>query len=96
MHQNQRNVSDLPYEKTEMYTGADLQNVCREAAMMALRRMHGADYVVSAISCIICWTYIDNGILQTRENFDASLTTIPPSLTIESVNMYKNTVQHTY
>ncbi|KAI9247418.1 P-loop containing nucleoside triphosphate hydrolase protein [Phascolomyces articulosus] len=32
-------------KQTNMYTGADLQNVCREAAMMALRDMHTADKV---------------------------------------------------
>ncbi|KAI7852872.1 P-loop containing nucleoside triphosphate hydrolase protein [Circinella umbellata] len=32
-------------KQTNMYTGADLQNICREAAMMALRDMHTADKV---------------------------------------------------
>ncbi|ORZ00213.1 P-loop containing nucleoside triphosphate hydrolase protein, partial [Syncephalastrum racemosum] len=32
-------------EKTDYYTGADLQNLCREAAMVALRQMRNVEWV---------------------------------------------------
>ncbi|RUS12757.1 hypothetical protein BC937DRAFT_87095 [Endogone sp. FLAS-F59071] len=34
-------------QETDMYTGADLSNLCREAAMIALRGMREASVVVS-------------------------------------------------
>lgn len=38
--------------QTDMYTGADLNNLCREAAMVALRGMREASVVVSDISVL--------------------------------------------
>ena len=35
------------YTQTEMYTGADLKNLCRESSMIALRGMRTASNVVN-------------------------------------------------
>lgn len=37
------------FQKTKLYTGADLQNLCREAAMIGLRQDRQASSVVSIL-----------------------------------------------
>ncbi|KAF9900729.1 hypothetical protein EC991_006949 [Linnemannia zychae] len=78
---------DAIAEKTEMYTGADLQNVCREAALVALRtRILGTP--LSLMSAM------DNDA-PAREpvnvnDFSVSLASVRPSLTASMLLEYSS------
>jgi transitional endoplasmic reticulum ATPase len=63
-------------EKTEGYTGADLEAVCREAAMIALRETFKK-------------TGKPQSVIVKMEHFEKALKAIPPSLTPEDIRRYE-------
>ncbi|WP_048061379.1 CDC48 family AAA ATPase [Hyperthermus butylicus] len=67
---------ELIAEKTEGYTGADLEAVCREAAMIALRETFKK-------------TGKPQAVLVRMEHFEKALQAIPPSLTPEDIRRYE-------
>ncbi|KAF9106666.1 hypothetical protein BGX29_008815 [Mortierella sp. GBA35] len=82
---------DAVAETTEMYTGADLQNVCREAALVALRmRILGSSSAPAAEEAT-----------STREpvnasDFRVSLASVKPSLTAAMLLEYSATGQRAF
>jgi SpoVK/Ycf46/Vps4 family AAA+-type ATPase len=75
-----------------MYTGADLKNVCREAAMIALRDTGSATNVVGDARLspdITSWTTFQLELLQKSLNFHAALDVVKPSLTRQSLASYR-------
>jgi len=40
--------------KTEGFSGADLENLCREAAMVSLRENLESKTVLSTLPCVLC------------------------------------------
>jgi SpoVK/Ycf46/Vps4 family AAA+-type ATPase len=56
--------------QTNSFTGAELENVCREAAFIALREHFNADIVVCVNSLFLLVYFLDiNFFYQTKEHF---------------------------
>ncbi|KAI7818547.1 P-loop containing nucleoside triphosphate hydrolase protein [Gamsiella multidivaricata] len=77
---------------TEMYTGADLQNVCREAALIALRtRILGASTATRAAD-----ETAPSRESVNAQDFKQSLASVKPSLTAAMLLEYSSTGQRAF
>lgn len=72
-------VNNDTKKQTEMYSGADIENMCREAAMNALRRS------LSSPTVVIHSTFI----FQMSQDFERSLATTSPSLNASILRWYQ-------
>ncbi|KAF9102953.1 hypothetical protein BGX27_010801 [Mortierella sp. AM989] len=80
---------DVMARMTEMYTGADLQNVCREAALIALRtRVLGAGFISTDAA--------PRKESVNASDFKQSLATVKPSLTAAMLLEYSSTGQRAF
>ncbi|AGK61426.1 AAA family ATPase, CDC48 subfamily [Archaeoglobus sulfaticallidus PM70-1] len=74
-------------EKTEGYSGADIEALCREAGMLALREKLKAGLSKEEISKVA------KEIKVTRKHFEKAMEKIKPSLTNEDLERYKKIVE---
>ncbi|KAF9926428.1 hypothetical protein FBU30_003993 [Linnemannia zychae] len=86
---------DAIAEMTEMYTGADLQNVCREAALIALRtRVLNAPLHMDSLTEKENATRMQEPV--NANDFHISLATVKPSLTAAMLLEYSATGQRAF
>ncbi|KAI1303001.1 hypothetical protein EDD11_005454 [Mortierella claussenii] len=83
-------------QTTEMYTGADLQNVCREAGLIALRTR-----ILGSVNNVNPITATTDGIEPSKEpvnaeDFKQSLASVKPSLTAAMLLEYSSTGQRAF
>ncbi len=74
-------------EKTEGYTGADIEAICREAGMLAIREAIRSDMSREDVK------EIAKKIRITRRHFEKTLKKIKPSLTKEDLERYEEIVE---
>ncbi|CEP16301.1 hypothetical protein [Parasitella parasitica] len=85
---------DLPNiaKRTNYYTGADLQNVCREAAMVALRKLNTAANVLPALHAIM----IPENAVLIKQGAEARVYYLQTFLTVPNGCIAKERFKKTY
>jgi len=74
-------------EKTDGYTGADIEAVCREAGMLAIREAVKPDMTKEEAK------EIAKKIRITRKHFEMALKKVKPSLTKEDLKRYEEIME---